>query len=77
MVSIHIFDMFICDMLCTRIYRHWGVEINGFRDFSGGNAQRKTYVDYRDPHKGVKEITREIELSKIKIESVIGRGKCT
>nr|CAB3242880.1 Eph3 ephrin receptor precursor [Phallusia mammillata] len=46
-----------------------------FSSSMGGRNARKTYVDYRDPHKGVKEIAREIEVSKIKIDRVIGRGE--
>jgi len=37
-------------------------------------SKRKTYVDYRDPHQGVKEIACEIDQSKIIIERVIGQG---
>ena len=36
---------------------------------------RKTYVDYRDPHKGVKEMAREIDVRNITIEKVIGGGE--
>ena len=35
----------------------------------------KTYVDYRDPTKSVKEIAKEIDVEKIKILAVIGQGK--
>uniref|UniRef100_F6ZB89 receptor protein-tyrosine kinase n=1 Tax=Ciona intestinalis TaxID=7719 RepID=F6ZB89_CIOIN len=35
----------------------------------------RTYVDYRDPHNGVKEIATEIDQTRIKIDSVIGRGE--
>uniref|UniRef100_H2YLJ7 receptor protein-tyrosine kinase n=1 Tax=Ciona savignyi TaxID=51511 RepID=H2YLJ7_CIOSA len=35
----------------------------------------RTYVDYRDPHNGVKEIATELDQTKIKIECVIGRGR--
>uniref|UniRef100_H2YLK2 receptor protein-tyrosine kinase n=1 Tax=Ciona savignyi TaxID=51511 RepID=H2YLK2_CIOSA len=39
------------------------------------NVQGRTYVDYRDPHNGVKEIATELDQTKIKIECVIGRGR--
>jgi len=42
---------------------------------AGRNPRSKTYVDYRDPHQGVKEIATEIDVSRIKIERVIGRGR--
>ena len=35
----------------------------------------KTYVDYRDPHKSVSEIAREIQMEQIEILKVIGQGK--
>uniref|UniRef100_H2YLJ6 receptor protein-tyrosine kinase n=1 Tax=Ciona savignyi TaxID=51511 RepID=H2YLJ6_CIOSA len=39
------------------------------------NKYGRTYVDYRDPHNGVKEIATELDQTKIKIECVIGRGR--
>ncbi|XP_076803976.1 ephrin type-A receptor 4-A-like [Clavelina lepadiformis] len=48
---------------------------NGYGGTPASRSARKTYVDYRDPHKGVKEIAREIDVTRIKIERVIGRGE--
>ena len=39
------------------------------------SQMRKTYVDYRDPSKGVKEMALEIDVGNIAIDMVIGRGE--
>ena len=41
-------------------------------------AGHKTYIDpttYEDPHRAVREFTREIDTAHVKIEQVIGGGK--
>uniref|UniRef100_H2YLK0 receptor protein-tyrosine kinase n=1 Tax=Ciona savignyi TaxID=51511 RepID=H2YLK0_CIOSA len=60
-------DPLICCTLSTDLL-HVG---NNFVSYLCG----RTYVDYRDPHNGVKEIATELDQTKIKIECVIGRGR--
>ena len=38
------------------------------------NLSTITYVDYRDPHKGIQEIANEIDRKLIKMEKIIGQG---
>ena len=43
-------------------------------------AGHKTYIDpttYEDPHRAVREFTKEIETAHVKIEQVIGGGTMT
>jgi len=39
------------------------------------NLSTITYVDYRDPHKGIQEIASEIDRKLIKMERIIGQGE--
>jgi len=45
---------------------------------SFASNQHKTYIDpttYEDPHRAVREFTKEIDATCVKIEEVIGGGK--